>query len=273
MKRNLLSTLALSGICISAQAAIPITSYESTAVEIPSEYAVQGGYTGVAVGLNFSGTNNMGVELIPDTTNPDDVIQFPDLSIKSKPGIVLMLTSGYRIYRWRFEAELAYRFNKSETISTFTYAVSPPPPGPITPHSLNEDLAANGGTSAISLMGNILYDRYYISGWMWTLGFGAGGVYLNYNTSADTESLAGAPFPVDPASSFTFTKKTFVPAVQAIIGFGYTWSDHLETALTYRYMFLFNDKYWADGTFIHNRTIQFNPQYRVNMLNLEFRFT
>lgn len=269
MKRNLLSTLALSGICVSAQAAIPISSYETSVVEIPSEYAVQGGYTGVSVGLNYIGTNDMGLQLIPDTTMPEDVIDFPDLSIKSKQGYVFMLTSGYRIYRWRFEAELAYRFNKSETISNFTYAVA----GGTTPHSLNEDLAANGGTSAITLMGNILYDRYYTSGWLWTLGFGVGGAYINYNTSADTDSLAGAPFAVDPASSFRLTKKTFVPAVQAIIGIGYSWSDHIETALTYRYMFLFNSKYWEEGTFINNNTIQFNPQYRVNMLNLEIRFT
>ncbi len=266
MKRNLLSIVALSGICISAQAAIPITSYESSVVEIPSEYAVQGGYTGIAVGLNYIGTNDMGVQLIPDTTMPDLVVDFPDMSIRSKQGYDLMLTSGYRIYRWRFEAELAYRFNKSETISNFTYAVA----GTI-PSSLNADIAANGGTSAISLMGNILYDRYYTSGWMWTLGLGVGGAYLNFNTSADTESLP--PLGVDPASSFRFTKKTFVPAAQAIVGIAYSWSDHIETAITYHYMFLFNNRYWAQGTFINNNTIQFNPQYRVNMLNLEIRFT
>lgn len=272
MKRNLLPTLALSGICISAQAAIPITSYESTAVEIPSEYAVQGGYTGLAFGLNYIGTNNMGVQLIRNTATPEDVIDFPDMSITSKQGYDVMLTSGYRIYRWRFEAELAYRFNKSETISTFTYAIGPPTTA-TSPHSLNEDIAANGGTSALSLMGNILYDRYYTSGWMWTLGLGFGGAYINYNTSVDAESLAGTVPAVDTGSSFKFTKKTFVPAVQGIIGIGYTWSDHIETAITYRYMFLFNSRYWEESTFINNHTIQFNPQYRVNMINLEIRFT
>ncbi len=266
MKRNLLSTLTLSGICISAQAAIPITSYESTAVEIPSEYAVQGGYTGLGLGLNYIGANDIGLQLIPNTVNPEDVIDLPDLTVNSKQGYVLTLTSGYRIYRWRFEAELGYRFNKAETISNFTYAIGAGPT--YTPSTLPEDIAASGSTKAITLMGNILYDRYYTSGWMWTLGFGFGGAMLDYDLSVDANSV-----PAHGSSTLQFNKRQFVPAVQGIVGIGYTWSDHIETAVTYRYLFPFTSRYWIEDKFIAGKTIQFDPQYRVNMINLEIRFT
>lgn len=262
MKRNLLSTVALSGICISAQAAIPISSYETSVVEIPSEYAVQGGYTGFSVGLNYIGDNDMGLQFIPDTTTPENVIDLPDMTITSKQGYFLSLTSGYRIYRWRFEAELGYRFNKAETISNFTYGIPSPP------NTLADDIAASGNTKALTLMGNILYDRYYTSGWMWTLGFGVGGAMLDYDLSVDANSL-----PPHGTSTLQFNKRSFVPAVQGIVGIGYTWSDHIETAVTYRYLFPFTSRYWVEDKFIAGRTIQFDPQYRVNMLNFEIRFT
>jgi hypothetical protein len=260
MKRNFLSIMALSGFGLSAQGAIPITSYETTAVEIPSEYAVQGGFWGISAGVNYIGANDMGMALIPNTTMPDLVVDLPDLTINSKQGYDILLTSGYRIYRWRFEAELGYRFNKAETITNFTYG---PPIA-----TLSDDIAASGSTKAITLMGNVMYDRYFTTGWMWMLGLGIGGAVIDMDVSVDANSV-----PAHGNSQLQFNKRKIVPAVQGIVGIGYAWNDHIETAVTYRYIYPFNNKFWVEGKFIENATIQFNPQYHANVINFEIRFT
>jgi opacity protein-like surface antigen len=172
------------------------------------------------------------------------------------------------MYRWRFEAELGFRTNKAALVTNLTYAIGPGPA--YTPTVLAGEVAATGSTSAISLMGNIMYDRYFQSGWMWMLGGGFGGARLNFDAGIDP----GTTFAVPPAGAqLLFNKKALVPAFQVIVGIGYTWSEHIETAITYRYFYPLNSKYWAENTYISGKIIEFDPQYSAQTINLEIRFT
>lgn len=256
MKRNLLTIMTLSSFGLAAQAAIPITSYEATAVEIPQEYAVQGGYWGLALGYNIVSNQTIGVSLVRNSSN-DDLISFPDMVVTSKKGVSAQLTSGYRIYRWRFEGELGYRLNRAFDISNV--------PESTDPNGTFLYGFASGGTSVISLMVNVTYDRYFQSGWMWILGGGIGGAHINYFSSFSTPP-AGSP-------ELDFTNSNITFAVQGIAGVGYTWSDHIETAITFRYFRPFSSRYDVENDFISGQRFQFNPQYNAQTINLEMRFT
>lgn len=234
--------MALSGFVLSTYAAIPITSYESTAVEIPEDYAVQGGYTGFSVGYNRLGDVNMKPAVVGGNS-------LPDLTTSSKAGYSLKLSSGYRLYRWRFEAELGYRSNEAEKV---------------TDSSTNTEYLATDNTTAITIMGNIIYDRYYQSGWLWMLGGGIGAARIDYAATTDDK----------PNLSSAFNKASIVPAVQAILGIGYVWSDHIETAVSYHYFFPISSSYTSNNNIeFNNEFVEFKPDYKAHTINLEIRFT
>jgi opacity protein-like surface antigen len=274
MKRNLLTLMALSGFCLSAQAAIPITSYESTAVEIPQEYAVQGGYWGFFLGYNYIGDNTLSPSLVVDPSY-SNLLPLADLTVQNGAGFILGLSTGYRIYRWRFEIEASYRTNQADMIVSLPTTANSSangstvilgPPGNVPPTNLSDipDTGATGNTVAASIMVNVMYDRYFTSGWMWMLGAGIGGTYIDY----------GAHWVGVTSNSkldFSNTSKGF--AFQLIAGIGYTWTDHIETAVTYRFFMPIQNNYDIQDDFILARTVEFSPSYVSHTINLEIRFT
>ena len=284
MKRNLLILVATSGIALSAHGADPITCYESTAVEIPFDYAVQGGYWGVALGYNYAPTLHYDPQYAVggDFTN---LVSFPtEMSQTSKAGYDVMLTTGYRYYSWRFEAELGFRNNKGNKITGLPSTADIPTltvtpffiPGP----NLTDmpDVTATGSIDAITLMGNIIYDRYYTTGWMWSIGLGAGGSRINFGVSrSDVNFTTIADYSF---SGYDFTHTTTNFAAQLILGVGYAWNQYVETALTYHFLYPLSSHYDVTNDFIlgnpaidANFTVQFKPNYFSHTLNLEFRFT
>lgn len=283
MKRNLLILVATSGIALSAHGAIPISCYESTAVEIPFEYAVQGGYWGIAVGYNYAPTVHYDPRYVVGG-DFENLLEFPsEMTSTSKAGYDIMLTTGYRYWSWRFEAEVAYRNNKGNKLtglpSTDDFALLVPPFS-IPPLNLTNapDVTATGSIEALSLMANVHYDRYYTTGWMWSVGLGAGGARVNFGVS---RSDAAFTSPLNYSrSGYDFTHSTFNFAAQAIVGIGYAWNQHVETALTYHFFYPLTSHYDITNDFILGNpaldpefTVQFKPNYYSHTLNLEFRFT
>lgn len=284
MKRNLLILAAASSIALSANAAIPITSYESTAVELANDYAVQGGYWGINLGYNYVATNHFDPQYAVGG-DFDNMIAFPtEMVLKSKWGWDVALTTGYRYYGWRFEAELGFRSNLGATIdglpSTNDVATLTNAPFSIPIANLSDvaNVVAEGTTTVISLMGNVVYDRYFQSGWILSFGLGAGGASINYGIDRNTtefNSLADYS-----NSSYSFKKKVINFAFQGIIGVGYEWNDRVETALTYHFFYPMPNHYDVVNDFIYGPpgpdpqfTVQFKPKYISHTLNLEFRFT
>ncbi len=284
MKRNLLILAAASGFALSANAAIPVSSYESTAVELANEYAVQGGYWGLNLGYNYLGTMHYDPEYAVGG-DFDNLIAFPsEMVVKSKWGWDVALTTGYRYYGWRFEAELGFRTNPGDNISgmpsTDDAAILTIAPFSIPISNLSDvaNLLAEGNTNVYSLLGNVIYDRYFQSGWMLSFGLGAGGARINYGISrnpTDFTSLADYS-----NSSYNFKKGVTTFAFQAIVGVGYSWNDYVETALTYRFFYalpthydVVNDFILGDPTKDSQFNVQFNPKYLSQTINLEFRFT
>lgn len=289
MKRNLLILVATSGIALSAHGAIPISCYESTAVEIPFEYAVQGGYWGIAVGYNYAPTIHYDPKYVVGG-DFENLLSFPsEMSQTSKAGYDILVSTGYRYWSWRFEAELGFRNNKGNKItglpSSAEAVTLTGPPFDIPPENITgmPNVTATGSITAYSLMVNVHYDRYYTSGWMWSLGLGAGGAYVNYGVSrSDVNFTTTCPLPFSDysCSTYDFTHSTTNFAAQAILGIGYAWNQHVETALTYHFFYPLRSHYDVTNDFITGDplidpefTVQFKPNYYSHTLNLEFRFT
>lgn len=282
MKRNLLILVAASGIALSAQGADSITCYEGTAVEIPFDYAVQGGYWGLAIGYNYAVSTHYDPQLVVggDFTN---LLEFPSEMVSTyKAGYNIALTTGYRYYSWRFEAELGLRSNRGNKLtglpSTADLSTLGFPPFNLTTTDLTDmpDVTATGSTYAITLMGDIIYDRYYTSGWMWSIGAGAGGTRINFGIERSDVNFTSIADYSNSGYDFTNASTTF--CFQVILGVGYAWNQHLETALTYHYFYPMSTHYDVTSSFIDTTPptgliVQFQPNYSAHTLNLEFRFT
>lgn len=285
MKRNCLISLASSCISLCAQAAVPITSYEASAVEIPSEYAVQGGYWGLALGYNYLNTLHYDPKYVVDQ-DFDNLLSFPsEMTQSNRWGWDVMLTTGYRYKGWRFEAELGFRSNLGDALEGLPSMADIAEIGPMTTFNIPgdnlSDLSATtteGTTTVLSLMFNVIYDRYYTTGWMWSIGFGAGPASLNFGVSRNPEDLY---HPADYSnSSYDFKNTSITFAFQAILGIGYSWGDHLETAVSYRFFYPMQPHYDVTNDFLLGNqmtapefTVQFKPNYMAHTVNLEFRFT
>ncbi|MDQ2994117.1 MAG: hypothetical protein M3R00_04100 [Pseudomonadota bacterium] len=275
MKRILLPLVAVSSLFgyATAQSAIPVTRYDAYIVEVPQYYAAQGGYFGFNLGVNLLYAYNTHPVLETDNASiAFSGTRLPDINVSSKAGEYIALTTGYRIYGFRFEGELAYRHNNISRIQNLFSATQPPPafPDNITPLS-NQFHQGDNVTGALML--NLYYDRYYTSGWMWMIGLGIGYSLTYYDAEIMTE-----------AQPVNFTGTTTNPAGQIILGFAYRWNPGLETGLTYRLFAKPAGDYnvrgrngFDDGAGFGNVpdtwTISFSPKYITNTISLEFRFT
>jgi len=287
MKRNLSILVALSGIALSAHGATPIACYEATAVEIPLPYAVQGAYWGLAAGYNYAPTIHYDPKYAVDE-DFENLLSFPtEMSSTSKAGWDAMLTLGYRYHSWRFEAEVAYRNNKANQITGLPSTADAATIGPGTIFNIPlanltdmPDVTATGTVQALSLMGNIIFDYYYTSGWMWTIGAGAGGARINFGAERSDVNFTTLQNYSNSGYDFTHSVNTF--CFQGIFGIAYAWNQHIETAITYHFFYPITSHYDITNDFITaigaapprpDFTVEFKPNYYSHTVNLEFRFT
>ncbi len=268
MKRILssLAFLSLVGSTVS-QAAIPVTRYDAYVVEVPQLYAAQGGYWGFLLGGNFPTPSNTHPRIIND---PNNVLingqELPGMTIAYKGGEFAGLTAGYRIYGFRFEAELDYRHNKWSKLKRAFVRTNETIDGPIfleLPAILKQ-----GDTVLGSIMGNIIYDFYYTSGWMWSIGFG-----LGYSVAYFDGNIKDVPDPFGQLHTFDISGTKGAFAGQFILGAAYRWNPCIETGLTYRLFARQGGTYNSRGTFIDTYIVEFGPKYIAHTINFELRFT
>lgn len=289
MKRTFSSLVMLGLVGTTAtQAAKPVTCYDAYVQEVPQKYAAQGGYWGFNLGGNFIQRTNTNLTLFTDSSanpNPGNVgFTLPNISESYNGGEYVAVTTGYRIYRWRFEGELGYRHNKVSKINKLFYVTNNNPPATINnpnPPALTESVPApsmkQGDTIIGTLMLNVLYDYYYTSGWLITFGLGLGYGATYYDASitqyGDKTDFINLPNNPNPFGFIDFSGYSGAFSGQAIIGTAYRWNNYIETGITYRFLVRTRSHYTVDNVFLNGWQVQFSPEYITNTIALEFRFT
>lgn len=277
MKRILTPLITLGLLAsVTAKAAIPVTRYDAYIVEIPQQYAAQGWYWGFSGGANFMYPTNMRDKLV----NGSNGLQITDSSlpgvkVNAYGGEFISLCTGYRIYGWRFEAELDYRHNKWSKVNNVFTLRSPPvwPPNPIV---FPQPTTKQGDTIIGTLFLNLDYDWYWTTGWIFTLGIGGGYSYAYYDANL-TSTGDHQPFPGTPNSfagaNFDFSGSGGNWVGQIMAGLSYRWNAALETGISYRLMARPAIHYNVHNRFANGWTVEFEPKYVANTISIDFRFT
>lgn len=147
-------------------------------------------YIGGGAGVNFQETNRFRGGGADNNTNYD-------------PGFVGLLSLGYGLGNGvRFELEPGYRDNGVHEVG---------------------GVGGSGGTNAISLMANALYDFYVpaLQGWSPHLGVGVGAARVHTNSSSSTTPGVSG--------------NDYVPAFQGIAGIDYPVTPQLRLGVDYHY--------------------------------------
>lgn len=212
-----------------AQAATPLSVYQSMIVPLPLRYANQGIFWAVEGGIpTISSLEFLGhiFETCADADNdpmtiPDEpILPFDGLvSMKIDSGMMAGIMFGYRYYRLRFELETAGYLSTIGSMRGF----------PTNRFNLNKknDDDDFGRFLGIGLLGNVLFDGHIPgTGINPFIGGGIGPMYIQYSpciTTLNNEDV-------------DLKNACFQFAYQLIIGCGCTITSHIEMDLAFKYL-------------------------------------
>lgn len=227
-------------------------------------------------------TENDGTTTTETTTTVDiqtetvfDTGDLPDIAINLKNGFMAAIVTGYRNKNFRWEAELAGRFNSLESV--------------IFEDDEGLDVESDGQVIVGSLMINLYWDYLLGSYFVPIIGAGVGGAYIS-NTS--TATILGMVPDGLVSDTPDISNSNFGLAWQVMIGGALILNDHAEIGITYRFFQVKPNKYQTQSYAVCTDVDQmpplgpgdcqlssdiidteFKPTYTAQTLTIEFRNT